>query len=197
MAQRICKLFRIREKMADKSLALAGADILFAIIDEQGSPGFKVKAIERQLVDGRIGFDQLFDAGNHDIAEMIDHRGRRSEALPKLNPEIGDGKQRHISRGKLLDQGMHARNGSGDRFKPAIDIGFDQPGMVGKFGAEFSNHGRKGTAGIMLSMPVKRHHIFKKPVTFLLIWNQLFEEKARIPAIKDVADVKDDSCYGH
>ena len=51
--------------------ALRGADVLRPVVDEQSFGGVQAIAAQQQPIDGRVGLDQLFAAGDEDGAGQL------------------------------------------------------------------------------------------------------------------------------
>ena len=68
-------------------------------------------------------------------------------------------------------------------------------GIFRKLAASLRDHLGKGPSGIMLKMPFRRYDMCKKPVQFFRIVDQLCEKTAQIPAIQNIAYIKDDGVY--
>ena len=87
----------------------------------------------------------------------------------------------------------HPLDRTRQRFQPARHIGLDERALSGEGGDEFCRGFSSRTPRIVLEMPFRRHDIGAKPLEPVPIRDQLFVKKARVPVIKNAADIKDDS----
>ena len=120
---------------ADRPRAL---DVDLPVVDEQGLGRPQAEAVEREIVDGRIGLEQFHLARDDDVAEAARRRhppcarkgGQKSaEKLVIAN----SGTPRASSSSTML---VDARHRIADRLAEALAPGGDQRGISGEFLAE-------------------------------------------------------------
>ncbi len=90
----------------------------------------------------------------------------------------------------------HAVDFSWHGFEPARHIGFDKSAISGKLRHQLCGGFDGRTACIMLEMPLRRHDVRAEPVELSPVRDQLFVKMARVPVVKDVADIENDGING-
>ena len=84
--------------------ASAPSTLICAVVDEQRLGRAQPEAVEREIVDRRIGLQQLLLARDDDVAEAGEEGPLLLvEGRPEIGGEIGDREQRHAARVELLD----------------------------------------------------------------------------------------------
>ena len=95
------------------------------------SPGRHPEALERQIVDRRVGLDQFLLARDDDAAEAIEHsRLARAERRPEFAGEIGDREQRHAAPHRDRRRARASPASARDAVAEARAPGGDQLGML-------------------------------------------------------------------
>ena len=137
--------------------ASARLDVDLAVVDEQRLRRPQPEAVEREIIDGRIGLEQLDLARDDDVAEAVEEGALPLvEGRPEIGREIGDREQRHAARVELLDDRVDAGHRAADRLAEAVAPGGDQSGIFGEFLVELGRRLGIGPAAVERSRARRR-----------------------------------------
>lgn len=163
------------------------------IVDEERLGGPKPEPVEGAVVERRVGLQQLFLAGDDDVAEAAEEGVLTpAERRPEIGGEVGDGKERHTARVEFLDDGVDAGDGVGDRLAEALAPGRDQMGVgrkcLGKLGGGLVERPPR----VERIVPAIKVDVPDEAQALVIVRDLADEETIGIPAVKDVADVEYD-----
>src|SRR5688500_5573021 len=185
------------EEVAAHADGLGGLDVDQAVVDEQGVFGTQPEAVERQIVNSRIGLEQLDLARDDDVAEAAEKVALALvEGRPEVSREIGDRVERHAPVIERLDDGVDAGHGTGDGLAEAVAPGGDQMGVFGEFLGQLGCRLGVRAAGVERIVPLPQADIVDKAHPRLVVGDLADQEAVRVPAVEDVADVEDDGVRG-
>jgi hypothetical protein len=168
-------------------------DIDRAVVDEQSVLRLQTESVEREVVDGRIGLQQLHFSRHDDVAEA----GEEGllplvERRPEIGREVGDGEKRNTVRLERCDDLVNAGDGIADGLAEPLAPGGDQVGIFGEFPRELGRRLGIGTAAVERLVPVPQTDILDELEARGVVRDLADEEGIGIPAVEDVADVEDD-----